>query len=140
MEVQFNEINWASGVSLNITTRSSNSLASFTGQIEVDTSIEIDFPSNENELTFEFQLNEGTPKEMEINDASELYNITVRQIQCSNTDNNEQFETNDISIVEYEDDDYQNLCEFEYNQEQFMLQSPNYPRKYPNGNLPYFLI
>ena len=135
MEVQFNEINWASGVSLNITTRTSDSLASFNGQIEVETSIEIDFPSNENELTFEFQLNDGSPKEMEINDASEIYNITVRQIQCSNKDNNEQFESNDISIVEYEDDDYQNLCEFEYNQEQFMLQSPNYPRKYPNGNL-----
>ena len=133
MEVQFNEINWASGVSLNITTRSSNSLASFTGQIEVDTSIEIDFPSNENELTFEFQLNEGSPKDIEINDAGELYNITVRQIQCNNTDNNEQFDSNDI-----EDDDYQNLCEFEYNQEQFMLQSPNYPRKYPNGNLCHF--
>ena len=86
MEVQFNEINWASGVSLNITTRTSDSLASFTGQIEVETSIEIDFPSNENELTFEFQINEGSSKEMEINDASELYNITVRQIQCSNTD------------------------------------------------------
>ena len=86
MEVQFNEINWASGVSLNITTRSSDLLASFTGQIEVETSIEIDFPSNENELTFEFQINEGSSKEMEINDASELYNITVRQIQCSNTD------------------------------------------------------
>ena len=85
MEVQFNEINWASGVSLNITTRTSDSLASFTGQIEVETSIEIDFPSNENELTFEFQINEGSSKEMEINDASELYNITVRQIQCSNT-------------------------------------------------------
>ena len=84
MEVQFNEINWASGVSLNITTRTSDSLASFTGQIEVETSIEIDFPSNENELTFEFQINEGSSKEMEINDASELYNITVRQIQCSN--------------------------------------------------------
>ena len=86
MEVQFNEINWASGVSLNITTRSSDLLASFTGQIEVETSIEIDFPSNENELTFEFQINEGSSKEMEINDASEIYNITVRQIQCSNTD------------------------------------------------------
>ena len=84
MEVQFNEINWASGLSLNITSRSSNSLASFTGQIEVDTSIEIDFPSNENELTFEFQLNEGSP-EMDI-DSGEIYNITVRQIQCSSTD------------------------------------------------------
>ena len=136
MEVQFNEINWSSGVSLNISTRSSNSLASLTGQIEVDTSIEIDFPSNENELTFEFQLNDGS-QEIEINDG-EIYNITVRQIQCSNTDNNEQFESNDISIVEYEDDDYQNLCEYEYNQEQFMLQSPNYPRKYPNGNSCHF--
>jgi hypothetical protein len=86
VEVQFNEINWASGVTLNITTRSSNSLASFTGQIEVDTSIEIDFPSNENELTFEFQLNDGSPEAIEINDAGEIYNITVRQIQCSNTD------------------------------------------------------
>ena len=56
----------------------------------------------------------------------------------THTDNNEQFESNDISIVEYEDDDDQNLCEFEYNQEQFMLQSPNYPRKYPNGNLRHF--
>ena len=137
MEVQFNEINWSSGVSLNISTRSSNSLASLTGQIEVDTSIEIDFPSNENELTFEFQLNEGS-QEIEINDAGEIYNITVRQIQCSSKDNNEQFESNDISIVEYEDDDYQNLCEYEYNQEQFMLQSPNYPRKYPNGNSCHF--
>ena len=56
----------------------------------------------------------------------------------THTDNNAQFESNDISIVEYEDDDDQNLCEFEYNQEQFMLQSPNYPRKYPNGNLSHF--
>ena len=58
-----------------------------------------------------------------------------------NTDNNEQFESNDISIVEYEDDDdNQSLCEFEYNQEQFMLQSPNYPRKYPNGNFSKYLL
>ena len=59
LEIQFNEVNWASNGSLNIYARSMP-VASYTGDIEVDTSVEIDFPPDEKELTFQFQLAQGS--------------------------------------------------------------------------------
>ena len=62
-------------------------------------------------------------------DGSNVYNVTVRQILC----HTEPLEPK-VSDVEYQDDE--SFCDsiVDYTQEQFMLQSPNYPRKYQNGN------
>ena len=55
LEIQFNEVSWASSGSLNIYARTMP-VASYIGNIETDTSVEIEFPPDEKELTFQFQL------------------------------------------------------------------------------------
>ena len=128
LEVQFKKFDWESGVSLNVSTRSML-VASYFNETEIDTSVEIEFPPNENELTFEFQLDERDQNLS--NDRN--YNITVRQIQCSN----ELKVANVEYEPEYEDNDSScnDINTVEYDENEFMIQSPNYPRRYPNSKL-----
>ena len=104
-------------------------VASYFNETEIDTSVEIEFPPNENELTFEFQLDERDQNLS--NDRN--YNITVRQIQCSN----ELKVANVEYEPEYEDNDSfcNDINTIEYDENEFMIQSPNYPRRYPNSKL-----
>ena len=107
-------------------------IASYFNKTEIDTSEEIEFPPNENELTFEFQLDERDQK-LSNNGNFTYYNITVCQIQCSNElkFSNVEYEP------EYEDNDSfcNDINTVEYDENEFMIQSPNYPRRYPNSKL-----
>ena len=131
LEVQFKIFDWQSGVSLNVSTRSML-IASYFNETEIDTSVEIEFPPNENELRFEFKLDKRDQK-LSNNGNFTYYNITVRQIQCSN----ELKVANVEYEPEYEDNDSfcNDINTVEYDENEFMIQSPNYPRRYPNSKL-----
>ena len=70
------------------------------------------------------------------------FNITVRQLKCENEINNFVGGTADLKLgIEgenspeygnYDDDDDNLFCNQIFNSTEFVLQSPNYPRPYPN--------